>query len=175
VRAHVYRRLKWYCVSSSFYLYLRVANNTDMVVDYETAVSLIYSVIGNMCAANKSKSGLPLISGPQLCWWFSTVLSSDELSLSSFKFSALFAEPPDVTSSLFPLSCQDNSPSPVLLLGDFNDHSHLWDCHKTTIGGKQFEDFLLKHNLSISWSVDSDQHGSDHFPIVISSAAWPVT
>ena len=40
-------------------------------------------------------------------------------------------------------------PPPVLLLGDFNAHSHLWGCHKTTIRGKQFEDFLLKHNLSV--------------------------
>ena len=84
-------------------------------------------------------------------------------------------------------------PHPVLILGDFNAHSHLWGCQKTTIRGKQFEDFLLKHNLSVlndgsptylhpatgslsaidlsitdpslfldfSWSVDSDQHGSD--------------
>ena len=28
-------------------------------------------------------------------------------------------------------------------------HSHLWGCHKTTIRGKQLEDFLLKHNLSV--------------------------
>jgi len=57
-------------------------------------------------------------------------------------------------------------------MGDFNAYSHLWGCHKTTIRGKQFEDFLLKHNLSISWSVDNDQHGGahDHFPVVISSA-----
>jgi len=81
-------------------------------------------------------------------------------------------------------------------MGDFNAHSHLWDCHKTTIRGKQFEDFLLKHNLSVLndgspsylhpatgslFAIDlsitdpslfldfscSDQHGSDHFPIVI--------
>jgi len=93
-------------------------------------------------------------------------------------------------------------PSTVLLLGDFNAHSHLWGCQKTTIRGKHFEDFLLTHNLSVlndgsptylhpatgslsvidliitdpslfldfSWSVDSDdsdQYGSDHFPIVI--------
>ena len=35
-------------------------------------------------------------------------------------------------------------PSPVLLLGDFNAHSHLWGCHKTTIHGKLIEDFLIK-------------------------------
>ena len=38
---------------------------------------------------------------------------------------------------------------PVLLLGEFNAHSYLWGCHKTTIRGKLIEDFLLKHNLSV--------------------------
>ena len=47
-----------------------------MVVDYETAVSLIYSVTGNMCAANKSKSGLPSISGPQPSFSISFLLFS---------------------------------------------------------------------------------------------------
>ena len=38
----------------------------------------------------------------------------------------------------------------IITIGDFNAHSHLWGCHKTTIHGKQIEDFLLNHNLFAS-------------------------
>jgi len=40
-------------------------------------------------------------------------------------------------------------PLPILLLGDFNAHSSLWDCSKTNVRGKLVEDILLKHNLSL--------------------------
>jgi len=42
-----------------------------------------------------------------------------------------------------------STPSPILLLGDFNAHSTLWGCCKTDLRGKMIEDLLLKHNLSI--------------------------
>ena len=40
-------------------------------------------------------------------------------------------------------------PSPAILMGDFNAHSHTWGCRDTNRQGRLVEDFILKQNLSI--------------------------
>ena len=59
-------------------------------------------------------------------------------------------------------------PSPFFLLGDFNGHNVLWGSK----GNDPREDLSLCHPsvfLDYVWSVCEDQHGSDHFPIIIES------
>ena len=74
-------------------------------------------------------------------------------------------------------------PSPYMLLGDFNGHNVLWGSNDNDHRGELIEDFITKNDiclmneksknpslyLDFNWSVCEDQHGSDHFPIVIES------
>ena len=95
-------------------------DNTDVVVDPEAAVILAFSVTDSVWMANKGASVLQQrrssfnlgSSFVPVC--FSTILSSGNVSLTSLKFGALFAEPLDVTCSPLLLSCQDNSQMEIL-------------------------------------------------------------
>ena len=70
-------------------------------------------------------------------------------------------------------------------LGDFNGHNVLWDSKDNDPRGDLIEDFITQNDICLmndksntfhpylyldyEWSVCEDQHGSDHFPIVIES------
>ena len=86
-------------------------------------------------------------------------------------------------------------PLPYTLVGDFNGHNILWACKDNNPKGN-IEDFITKNNLCLmndkshtylhpaagkfssldlsicypslfDWTVSEDQHGSDHFPVIV--------
>ena len=88
-------------------------------------------------------------------------------------------------------------PLPYTLVGDFNGHNILWGCKDNNPKGN-IEDFITKNDLCLmndkshtylhpaavkfssldlsichpalfDWTVSEDQHGSDHFPVIIES------
>jgi exonuclease III len=47
------------------------------------------------------------------------------------------------------LSLVSELPPPVLLMGDFNSHSTLWDCSSTSQKGLEIENFLMQSNIRL--------------------------
>ena len=123
-----------------------------------------------------------------------SVTLEKEITLCSVYIPPFFALRSEHLNSLL-----QHLPSPYMLLGDFNGHNVPWGSKYNDHRGELIEDFITKNDiclmsdksntfldsgkgtltafdlslchpsLYLDWSVCEDQHGSNHFPIVIES------